>query len=132
MRHLTTAEIQGMRGLQSDAMMDLCTLQVYTPTTDAMGTQIDAWTDRAGVPCGLNTATSGAQREQRRGEPGIVSVIAAVLRLRIEDGSGLTPKDSIIVTHRNGELLDPPLRYGIDGPVNRGVTAITVNLVEVR
>lgn len=133
MRHLTPDELSGMRGLHFDAMMDTCTLHVSTPTTDEMGTPIDGWSDTPGVPCGLNSASSGAQREQRRGgDLGIIAIVAAVLRLRIADGEGLTPKDVVTITHRNGEPLNPPLRYGIDGPVNRGMTAVTVNLVEVR
>ncbi len=128
---LTAADLAGMRATQIAAMGDTCTLRRWTPTVDGYGTEIEGWTDTAGVACGLDVSGGIAARENRRPD-GTIATIAATLRLSLDDGESLTAKDSVIVTHRHGEALSPTLSYGIDGYPQRGPTGIVVKLVEVR
>ena len=128
---LTAADLAGMRATQAAAMQDTCTLRKWTPTVDDYGTEIEGWTQTAGVACGLDVSGGIAQRETRRPD-GTIATIAATLRLSLDDGESLTAKDSVIVTHRHGEALSPTLSYGIDGYPQRGPTGIVLKLVEVR
>ena len=130
MNPFTAADLAAMRAVQGSAMMDTCTLHVWAPTVDDYGTEIAGYTDTAGIACGLDV-TGTRQKEQRRAD-GTIAILAAVLRLSIDDGAGLTAKDRITVTHRHGEALNPALAYGIDGAVERGPTGIVVRLVEVQ
>jgi len=125
----SSSDLERMRSTQFSAMMDLCTVRSWSPTIDSLGSEVEGWTLRTNVPCGLDVS-SNVQSEQRR-EVGTAVTIAATLRLSIEDGQGLSAKDSIIVTHRNGELLTPQLSYGLDGPPKRGPTGVVVSLVRV-
>ena len=131
MRAFTPDELTRMRAVQVDAMMDTCTVRIWTPTVDNYGTEIPGYTDTTGVACGWDVTGGTAAREQRR-QTGTVTTIAAALRLSCEDGEGLTEEDRITVTHRNGELLVPPMAYGIDGFPQRGPTGYVLRLVEVR
>ncbi len=128
---LTAADLAFMRATQIEAMGDTCTLRVWTPTVDDYGTEIEGWTDAAGVACGLDV-TPGVGTKERRRQDGTIYTVAATLRLSLDDGAALTAKDGVVVTHRNGEALSPVLAYGIDGPIQRGPTGIVVSLVEVR
>lgn len=131
MRHFSAAELAGMRGVQAGAMMDTCTLRVLSVTQDDYGEEVEAWTETAGVACGLDVTGGIAAREQARAS-GAVTTISAMLRLSLDDGDGLTEEDAVTVTHRNGELLTPPLAYRIDGYPQRGPTGYTLRLMEVR
>jgi len=126
----TAAELTAMRTVQVSAMMDTCTLRVWTPTVDDYGTEIEGYTDTIGVACGLDV--TGTRQKERRRQDGTIAMIAAVLRLSLDDGEALTAKDRVTVTHRNGEALSPALAYGIDGAVERGPTGVVVRLVEVQ
>jgi hypothetical protein len=130
MRAFTADELTRMRGVQNDAMLDTCTINTWHATQDDYGTEINVPIVRAGVACGLDVS-GGGQQEQRR-DDGTVAVIIATLRMALADGESITAKDSITVTHRNGEALTPPLTYGIDGPVRRGPTGIVLGLMEVQ
>lgn len=127
---ITAAELATMRATQNSAMDDTCTLRTWAPTIDGYGDEIEAWTSRTGVACGLDVTGGAGQKEARRAD-GTVATVTAVLRLALADGTPLTAKDSVIVTHRHGEALSPTLTYGIDGPVERGPTGVVVRLVEV-
>ena len=131
MRHFTAAELDAMRSTQAGAMMDTCTLRVRSVTQDDYGEEVEAWAETPGVACGLDVTGGIAAREQRRAS-GAITTISALLRLSLDDGEGLTEEDRVTVTHRNGELLTPPLAYGIDGYPQRGPTGYTLRLVEVR
>lgn len=131
MRHFTAGELERMRGVQGGAMMDICTLRVRTVTQDDTGAEVETFTETPGVACGLDVTGGIAARESKRAD-GTVTTIAAALRLSLDDGDGLNEEDAITVTHRNGELLTPPLAYGIDGYPQRGPTGYTLRLVEVR
>lgn len=131
MRHFTAGELDRMRGVQNGAMMDTCTLRIYSPTVDNYGTEIAAYTERPGVACGWDVTGGIAAREARR-NTGTTTTIAAALRLSLDDGDGLTEEDKVTVTHRNGELLTPAMAYGIDGYPQRGPTGYVLRLVEVR
>ena len=126
---LTAADLAGMRATQIAAMGDTCTLRVWNPTVDDYGTEIEGWTDTAGVACGLDVTPGG---QERRRQDGTIVVISAILRLSLDDGAGLTEEDRVTVTHRHGELLTPALAYGFDGAPQRGPTGYVVRLVEVR
>lgn len=130
MRAFTADELTAMRIVQTGAMMDTCTLHKWTPTIDNYGTEIAAYTDTTDVDCGLDVSPAGG-REQRRPD-GTIVLIAATLRLSLEDGAALTEEDRVTVTHRNGEALSPALAYGFDGAPRRGPTGYVINLVEVR
>ena len=131
MRHFAPAELAAMRGTQGGAMMDTCTLHIRSFTQDDYGEEVATWADRTGVPCGLDVTGGVAANEAARAA-GTVTTISAALRLSLEDGDGLTEEDRVTVTHRNGELLTPPLAYGIDGYPRRGPTGYVLRLVEVR
>jgi hypothetical protein len=126
---LAAAQLARMRTVQGAAMMDRCTLRTWAPVVDGWGSEVEGWTVREGVACGLDVR--GSRQKERRRADGTIVMSQAVLRLSIEDGEGLTGKDGVVVTHRNGELLTPALVFGIDGPVERGATGVTVRLVEV-
>lgn len=128
---LTSGELAAMRAVQGQALMDTCTLRTYAPGRNEFGEETPGWTERAGVPCGLDVDTEVRFSERRRAD-GTVYVVAAVLRLSLSDGVGLRPQDMVVITHRNGEALNPVLTYGVDGPVRRGPTGCLVALVEVR
>lgn len=130
MNPFTANELTAMRTVQQTAMMDTCTLRVWTPTVDDYGTEIAGYTDTTGVACGLDV--TGTRQKERRQPDGTIVRIDAVLRLALDDGETLTAKDAVTVTHRHGELLPAPLTYGIDGDVERGPTGIVVRLVEVK
>lgn len=130
MTPFSAADLAAMRTVQQAAMMDTCTLRTWTPTVDDYGTEIAGYSDTADVACGLDV--TGTRQKERRRQDGTIVEIAAVLRLALEDGAGLTAKDRITVTHRNGEALSPALTYGIDGNVERGPTGVVVRLVEVQ
>jgi hypothetical protein len=127
----TPAELAAMRGVQSGAMMDTCTLRVLSVTQDAYGEEVESWAEQTDVACGLDVTGGIAAREQAR-PGGAIVTISAMLRLSLEDGEGLNEEDAVTVTHRNGELLTPPLAYHIDGYPQRGPTGYTLRLVEVR
>lgn len=129
MMAFSAADLAAMRAVQAGVMMDVCTLRTWTPTVDGWGSEVDGWTLRSGVPCGLDV--TGARQKERRRADGTISVSQAVLRLALDDGESLTAKDSVVITHRNGEALNPALTFGIDGPVERGPTGVVVRLVEV-
>mgnify|MGYP000855341913 FL=1 len=131
MRHFSDAELGRMRSTQEGAMMDTCTLRIRSTTQDDYGEEVETFAETAGVACGLDVTGGIAAREQRRAS-GAITTISALLRLGLEDGEGLTEEDRVTVTHRNGELLTPPLAYGIDGYPQRGPTGYTMRLVEVR
>lgn len=131
MQAFTATELAGMRSVQAGAMMDACTLRVRSVTHDDYGEEVPAYTDTTGVPCGLDVTGGQAARERRRSN-GDITTISALLRLRLDDGDGLNEGDRVTVTHRNGEALNPPLAYGIDGYPQRGPTGYTLRLVEVR
>lgn len=131
MRHFSPAELERMRGTQAGAMMDACTLRVRSVTLDDYGQEVETFTDAPGVACGLDVTGGVAARERQR-SAGDITTISAMLRLSLEDGEGLTEEDAVTVTHRNGEALNPPLAYGIDGYPQRGPTGYTLRLVEVR
>ena len=131
MRAFTAAELVAMRGTQNTAMMDACTLRVRVVTQNDYGEEVESFTDTTGVPCGLDVTGGQAAQETRR-EVGDITTILAALRLSLEDGAGLTEEDAVTVTHRNGELLTPPLAYRIDGYPRRGPTGYVLRLVEVR
>lgn len=130
MQAFTAVELESMRSVQSAAMMDTCTLRVWTPTIDEYGTEIAAYVDTTGVACGLDV--TGQRQKERRRADGTIAEIAGVLRLSLTDGAALTAEDRVTVTHRNGEALSPVLPYGIDGDVERGPTGVVVRLVEVQ
>lgn len=125
----SAAELAAMRDVQHGAMMDTCTLRTWTPTIDAFGSETPGWTVRTGVACGLDV--TGTRQKERRRADGVIAVSQASLRLALADGEVLTSKDSIVITHRNGEALNPVLTFGVDGPVERGPTGVVVRLVEV-
>lgn len=127
MHQLSPSELVRMRETQSVAMMDTCVLRTHAPTTDDWGTVIDGWTLRENVPCGLKLM----QASEALRVTGTISRIVGTLRLSIEDGQNVKPKDSVVVTHRNGEPLTQPLTFGIDGPVSRGRTGVVAQLVEI-
>jgi len=131
MRHFTAAELDAMRSVQTGAMMDTCTLRVRSVTQDDYGEEVESFTDTPGVACGLDVTGGQAARENRRAS-GDITTISALLRLGLDDGEGLTEEDAVTVTHRNGELLNPPLAYTIDGYPQRGPTGYTLRLREVR
>jgi hypothetical protein len=131
MMHFTPAELDSMRSTQVGAMMDTCTLRIQSVTQDDYGEEVLTFSETPGIACGLDVTGGIAARESQRGE-GNITEIAAMLRLGLEDGEGLTEEDRITVTHRNGELLAPPLAYTIDGYPQRGPTGYTLRLVEVR
>ena len=128
---LTAAELEAMRGVQVAAMMDTCTLRVLAVGQDDYGEEVRTWTETPGVACGLDVTGGIAAREQRRAN-GTIATVSATLRLSLDDGAGLTEEDAVTVTHRNGELLTPPLAYTVDGYPQRGPTGYTLKLVEVR
>ena len=128
MTPFSTADLAAMRTVQAAAMMDTCTLRTWAPTVDDYGTEIAGYTDTTGVACGLDV--TGTRQKER--QDGTIVEIAAVLRLALDDGAGLTAKDRVTVTHRNGEALSPALTYGIDGKVERGPTGVVVRLIEVQ
>jgi len=128
---LTAADLAGMRATQIAAMGDTCTLRRWNPTVDDYGTEVPAYTDTAGVACGLDV-TGGTGAGERRRPDGTITTIGATLRLSLVDGAGLTEEDRITVTHRHGELLTPALAYGIDGQPQRGPTGYVLQLMEVR
>lgn len=130
MRPFTADELSRMRTVQNAAMFDTCTIHTFHATQDDYGTEIDVPIDRSGVACGLDVS-GGGQQEQRR-DDGTVAVIVATLRIALADGASLTAKDSITVTHRNGEVLTTPLTYGLDGPGRRGPTGVVLGLMEVQ
>lgn len=129
MNPFSSSDLERMRSTQSSAMMDLCTVRSWSPTIDSLGSEVEGWSLRTNVPCGLDVSAD-AQAEQRR-EIGTAVTISATLRLSIADGEGLTAKDSVIVTHRNGEALSPQLSFGLDGPPKRGPTGVVLSLVRV-
>lgn len=131
MRAFAAAELQAMRGTQAGAMMDTCTLRTLVVTQNALGEEIQTWTERGGVPCGLDVTGGTAANESQR-QTGAITNIGAALRLSLTDGAGLTEKDAVTVTHRNGEPLTPPLTYHVDGQPRRGPTGYVLRLVEVR
>ena len=128
---LTAADLAGMRATQIAAMDDTCTLRRWTPTVDDYGTEIEGWTETAGVACGLDVTGGTGANEQRRTD-GTITTITGALRLSLEDGAGLTEEDKVTVTHRHGEVLSPALTFGIDGYPQRGPTGYVLRLVEVR
>lgn len=130
MNPFTATDLASMRAVQGSAMMDTCTLSVWTPTVDEYGTEIAGYTDTTGVACGIDV--TGTRQKERRRQDGTIAEVAAVLRLSLDDGEALTAKDRVTVTHRNGESLNPVLAYGIDGAVERGPTGVVVRLVEVQ
>jgi hypothetical protein len=132
MRAFTADELTRMRAVQVDAMMDTCTLRVWTPTVDNYGTEIAAYTDRTNVACGWDVSAGGNGGNEQRRQDGTITTIAATLRLSLDDGDGLTEEDRVTVTKRNGELLTPAMTYGIDGYPQRGPTGYVLRLVEVR
>lgn len=133
MRAFTADELTRMRSVQVDAMMDTCTLRIWTPTLDDYGTEIAGWTDTANIACGWDVSGGGGNGgNERRRLDGTITTIAATLRLSLPDGEGLTEEDKVTVTHRNGELLAPVMAYGIDGYPQRGPTGYVLRLVEVR
>lgn len=129
MQGFSAAELAAMRAVQDGAMMDTCTLRTWAPVVDAFGSETPGWTLRTGVACGLDV--TGTRQKERRRADGTISTAQAVLRLALADGAALTAKDSVMITHRNGEALAPALVFGIDGPVERGPTGVVVRLVEV-
>lgn len=131
MRAFTPDELTRMRGTQTGAMMDTCTLRVLSVTQDDYGEEVETWAEQPGVACGLDVTGGIAANETTRSS-GPVTTISAALRLSLEDGAGLTEEDAVTVTHRNGELLTPPLAYRIDGYPRRGPTGYTLRLREVR
>ena len=131
MRAFSPDELTTMRGTQAGAMMDTCTLRTRSVTQNDYGEEVETFTDRAGVPCGLDVTGGTAEAEQPR-QAGTITTIAAALRLSLADGAGLTERDAVTVTHRNGEALNPPLAYRIDGYPRRGPTGYVLRLVEVR
>ena len=131
MRAFTAAELDAMRRTQTGAMMDTCTLRVLSVTVDDYGQEVETFAETAGVACGLDVTGGIAARESRRAG-GTITTISGLLRLSLDDGEGLTEEDRVTVTHRNGELLTPPLSYTIDGYPQRGPTGYTLKLVEVR
>ena len=131
MQPFTAAELTNMRSVQTGAMMDTCTLRIKSSTQDDYGQVVDTFTDTPDIPCGLDVTGGQAARENRRAN-GDITTISALLRLSLDDGKGLTEEDRVTVTHRNGESINPPLAYGIDGYPQRGPTGYTLRLVEVR
>ena len=131
MRAFTAGELDRMRVTQGAAMMDTCTLRVRAAAVNDYGDEVETFTDTAGVACGLDVTGGIAAREARRAN-GDITTISALLRLSLDDGAGLTEEDAVTVTHRNGEALDPPLAYRIDGYPQRGPTGYTLRLAEVR
>ena len=131
MRAFSPDELTRMRSTQTGAMMDTCTLRSRSFTQNAYGEEVAAWTERTGVACGLDVTGGTAVNEAQR-QTGTVTTISAALRLSLADGAGLTEEDRITITHRNGELLTPPLVFGIDGYPRRGPTGYVLRLVEVR
>ncbi len=131
MQAFIATELAAMRNVQAGAMMDTCTLRVRSVTQDDYGEEVETFADTTGVPCGLDVTGGSAARERQR-SAGDITAISALLRLRLDDGDGLNEEDRITVTHRNGELLAPPLAYGIDGYPQRGPTGYTLRLAEVR
>lgn len=131
MRAFTADELTRMRAVQIDAMMDTCTLHVWTPTVDNYGTEIAAYTDTPNVACGWDVTGGIAAREAAR-QTGTITTIVGALRLSLADGEGLTEEDRVTITHRNGEALSPAQTFGLDGLPMRGPTGYTLRLVEVR
>ena len=64
--------------------------------------------------------------------PALILVAFAVPTVLLIQDLNAEAKDSITVTHRNGEALTPTLTYGLDGPGRRGPTGIVLGLVEVQ
>lgn len=126
MNAFTAAELEGMRGVQASAMMDRCIIRAWAPTTNVLGEEIEGFVDRPNVVCGLDV-TPGGQEQPR--PVGTLMTVGAKLRLSLADGEALSPKDVIVVTHRNGEALSPTLTYGLDGPPLRGTTGVVLTLV---
>ena len=130
MRGFSADELTRMRTVQDSAMLDTCTIHTYHATQDDYGTEINVPLDIAEVACGLDVSGGGMQ--ERRRADGTVAVIVATLRMALADGASLTAKDSVTITHRNREVLTPPLTYGLDGPGRRGPTGVVLGLVEVQ
>jgi len=117
----SAGDLADMRTTQDAHMLDTCTLQTHSTTRDALGQDVDAWTDGSSVACGLDMRPGS----ERRGAKMTVVEYDATLRLPI--GTTVNEKMRIKVTKRFGENITTQV-FDIVSPIQRGPSGIRLVL----
>jgi len=124
MRAFTSDELSGMQGTQESAMMDRCTILVYTSRgSDEYGMPVTLWVEGANVACGLDMAP---RREWNApaGAGDQTQVEAGEARIRLPIDTEISNLERIRITHRFGEMLLTPLEYELIEGVRRGPSGL--------
>ena len=112
------------RKAHKDHMLDRCVIQKPKPLQDGSGQLMPYWDDGPEMPCGFDFRLA----REDFGEFGEISKSFGFLRLPL--GTDVDMGDRVKLIKRNGDLLDPPWIFEINGEPRIGPTAILIGLRE--
>lgn len=115
----TAAELEYMREVQEEHMMDICVFQTHTFTADAYNQQVESWVDgESDIVCGLEMRPGSERRNQD------MTVLTYDATLRVPIDTVIDVKERVKIKKRHGETLATPLVYDIVGTEQRGASGI--------
>lgn len=128
MRTLSAAELTGMRDTVESSFFDVCQLGTPTVAEDAADPGADPGADTYdygdAIACGFDPAVAGEAQDGSA-----APLVDAVLRLPV--GTTVTEIYRVRLTQRHGETLDTAEDYRIEGPPERGPSALVLKLKRI-
>ncbi len=113
------------RKAHQDHMLDRCVILKPKPIQDPSGQTWVHWDKSAEQPCGFDFRLA---REDFTTDSEIEKSFGF---LRLAIGTAIAKDDEVLIVFRNGEKLDPPWIFAVNGQPRQGPTAIIVGLREV-
>ncbi len=125
MRTFTTTELERMQGTQVSAMMDICTLLVYSQVQSGSGHPTKTWTDGRLLQCGLDMTGDEEAHKQN------MTVVRYDAMLRLPLNTSFSMKDRIRLEFQFGQPTDTNTVYEFAGPAQQGPSGLVVPLRKV-
>jgi hypothetical protein len=113
------------RKAHQDHMLDRCVILKPRPIQDPSGQAWIYWDKQPEQPCGFDYRLA---REDFTTDSEIEKSFGF---LRLGIGADIAKDDEVVIVYRNGEKLDPPWIFAVNGQPRQGPTAIIVGLREV-
>jgi hypothetical protein len=121
----TVGEFAGLREVTESSMLDTCLVGAYSETSGDLGEADVAWQDGAPTICRFREDNASTR-------PGVdFTVDTTEAKVLLPQGTAITARDRVTITHRFGQALETPLVYQVDGDPVQGVTAIAAKLQQV-
>jgi hypothetical protein len=121
----SAGDLDFMRDIQTDHMMDTCIIQTYSSSQNSYGEEVITYTDGSAISCGLDMRPGN----ERHSAEYTASEYDATVRLPITTVPDM--RDRIKITKRFDETLSTALVFEITGPIQRGPSGVRMQLKKV-